>query len=117
MAKNGDALHQLREQIDLLDGELLHLLSRRAQVASEVASIKQSVGLPVYDGQREQQILDRICGLNPGPLDSQGLTSIFRCIIRESRKIEESCMQQTQEKSFPQESSNGDQHGGKRIRS
>lgn len=114
---NGDPLRKLREQIDILDSELLRLLSQRAQVVSEVASIKQSSGMPVYDGQREQQILDRICGLNPGPLDSQGLTDIFRCIIRESRRVEENSMQRTQQNSFQQENLHGDQYGGKRIRS
>lgn len=92
MTNNGDDLHQRRKQIDLLDTELLRLLNQRAAMACELASIKKSSGLEVYDGRREQQILDRICGQNPGPLGSQGLISIFRCIIRESRKLEEASM-------------------------
>ncbi|HLJ29424.1 MAG TPA: chorismate mutase [Candidatus Angelobacter sp.] len=117
MTKNGDELHERRKQIDVLDSELLRLLNQRARIACEVASIKKESSLPVYDGQREQQILDRICEQNQGPLDSQGLTSIFRCIIRESRKIEERSMGRAQENSFQQENLNGDQYGGKRIRS
>jgi chorismate mutase len=115
MTKNGNDLEQRRAQIDILDSQLLRLLNQRAELASEVASIKRSSGLPVYDGRREQAILDRVCSLNPGPLDAQGLTSIFRCIIRESRKIEESAMQRAQENSFPQENCNGNQHGSKRV--
>lgn len=117
MTKNGDDLHKWRERIDILDGELLRLLNQRAEAAREVASIKKSCGRPVYDRQREQQILDRICELNQGPLDSQGLTSIFRLIIHESRKIEESSMRHGQEDLFEQETRNGDQYGSKRIRS
>lgn len=117
MTSNGDALQRLREQIDLLDGELLQLLSRRAKIVYEVALVKQTSGLPVYDSQREQQILDRICHLNQGPLAPQGLINIFRRIIHESRKIEESSMRQTREDSFQQENFNGDQHGSRRIRS
>lgn len=108
MTNNGDDLHQRRKQIDQLDTELLRLLNQRAALACELASIKKSSGLAVYDGRREQQILDRICGQNPGPLDSEGLISIFRCIIRESRKLEETSMQQLDKNSFEQEYSNGD---------
>jgi chorismate mutase len=108
MPNNGDDLHQRRKQIDHLDTELLRLLNQRAALACELAAIKKSSGLAVYDGRREQQILDRICGQNPGPLDSEGLISIFRCIIRESRKLEETSMQQLNKNSFEQEYSNGD---------
>ena len=48
--------------------------------------------------------------------DSAGLISIFRCIIRESRKIEESSMQRL-EKNLSKENSNVNQYGSKRIRS
>lgn len=117
MAKNGDELKQWREQIDIVDDQLLRLLNQRAEIAGEVASIKKSCGLPVYDGEREQAILDRVCKLNHGPLEPSGLISIFRCIIRESRKIEESWMRRDRQNSFQQENCNGDQHGSARFRS
>jgi chorismate mutase len=106
--ENGSAaLNQRRRKIDVLDIELLRLLNQRARIACELAAIKKSSGLPVYDGRREQQILERICDRNSGPLNSQGLISIFRCIIRESRKIEESSMRRLKENLFPRETSNG----------
>jgi chorismate mutase-like protein len=117
MTKNHDDLHQRRAQIDVLDDQLLRLLNQRAQVVCEVASIKRSSGLPVYDGLREQWVVQRMCERNQGPLDTEGLTSIFRCIIRESRKIEEMAMQGNRENSFLQENCNGYQHGSKRNRS
>lgn len=111
MTKNGDELRKRREEIDQVDDALLRLLNQRAQLACDVASVKRSSGMPVYDGRREQQILDRICASNHGPLDSQGLTSIFRCIIHESRKLEESYMRRERANSFSQENLNGDQYG------
>ena len=117
MTRNGNDLHQRRQEIDLLDAELLRLLNQRARVACELASIKKSSGLPVYDSRREQQILERICHQNSGPLNSQGLISIFRCIIRESRKIEATSMRHLEKNFFQQENSNGNQYGSKRIRS
>lgn len=112
---NGNELGKWREQIDRLDDQLLRLLNQRAHLACEVAAVKKSSGLPLYDGRREQQILDRICQSNPGPLDSQGLINIFRCIIRESRRLEERQMQRGQAKSFSLGEPNGDQYGGERV--
>ncbi len=115
MNNNGEELRKRREQIDRLDDELLRLLNRRAQVAGEVASVKKSSGLPVYDGQREQHILDRICELNQGPLDSRSLINIFRCIIRESRKLEESYMQRVTEAQLNHKGHEGAKATGYRL--
>jgi chorismate mutase-like protein len=118
MTTSTDDLTQRRVQIDTLDSQLLRLLNQRAQVVLEVGSIKRSFGLPVHDPQREKTILDRLCDLNQGPLDSQSVTTLFRCIIRESRKIEENSLRCAQENySFQQENCNGDQNGRERIRS
>lgn len=111
------AIQGRRKEIDLLDTELLRLLNQRARIADELAAIKKSSGLPVYDGEREQQILDRVCVENQGPLGSQSVTSIFRCIIRESRRVEQDSMRQLDNNYFEQENSNGDQHGIRRVRS
>src|SRR5690348_4684409 len=77
-----------RSEIDILDAELLRLLNKRARIASELGALKISSGLPVYDGRRERQILARLCESNQGPLDRESVSSIFRCIIRESRRLE-----------------------------
>lgn len=117
-SQNGSAsLEQQRKAIDLLDAELVRLLNHRAQIASTLAGIKQSTGLPIYDLQREQQILERICRQNQGPLNSDALISIFRSILRESRKLQENSLQQTRTNFVQQENIHGDQYGSKRIRS
>lgn len=110
-------LEQQRKAIDLLDAELVRLLNHRAQIAGTLARIKQSSGLPIHDLQREQQILKRICRQNQGPLNSEALIRIFRNILRESRKLQESSLQQTRTNFVQQENIHGDQYGSKRIRS
>lgn len=117
MAKNGNHLQRRRKQIDLLDAQLVRLLNHRARVARELASVKQSSGLPLQDLRRERQILERICQQNQGPLDSQALISIFRSILRESRKIQETSMRRSNTNSLQQENIHGDQYGSRRIRS
>ena len=88
MEQGEKTVAQWRSQIDILDTELLRLLNERARIASELGALKVSSGLPVYDGRRERQILTRLCDSNPGPLDRESVASIFRCIIRESRRLE-----------------------------
>src|SRR6185437_16186339 len=88
MEKRQKTLEQWRRDIDILDVELLRLLNERARIASELGALKQSSGMPVYDGRRERQILARLCQSNRGPLHRESVSSIFRCIIRESRRLE-----------------------------
>jgi chorismate mutase-like protein len=76
-----------RQEIDTLDAEILRLLNQRARIACELGAIKVASGLPAYDGRREQQVLDRVCAGNQGPLSGESVTRIFRSIIRESRRI------------------------------
>src|ERR1041385_5321375 len=103
-------LEQWRREIDILDGELLRLLNERARIATVLGALKVSSGLPVYDGRRERQVLARLCESNQGPLDRESVSSIFRCIIRESRRLESSrqhAAQRSQYKQLGQEYSNG----------
>jgi chorismate mutase len=81
-------LASLRAKIDALDGELLLLLNRRAQLAIEVGEVKGSVGSLVRDAAREHEVLEQVRQANPGPLDEQAVTKLFRLIICESRRVE-----------------------------
>lgn len=94
--QNGAGLLQKRQEIDRLDAELLRLLNERARIVLELAAIKKSSGLPAYDGQREQEVLDRISRENQGPLEPESVVTVFRAIIHEFRRIGEAAMQQFQ---------------------
>lgn len=112
-----NVLNSYRDKIDLLDAELLGLLNARARIVSEIASIKKLQGLPVYDGRREQEILERITQNNPGPLDHNSVIGIFRCIIRESRRLENDFIKLMKATVRREEGiGHGHQYGTKRIR-
>ena len=53
-----------------------------------VGKIKHTENLNVYDPEREQEVLRRIKEANHGPLDNEGLQSLFERIINECRRIE-----------------------------
>ena len=49
-----DQLEQIRLQINETDEQLSRLLSRRMDLVAQVAKIKETAGLPIYDPQREK---------------------------------------------------------------
>ena len=48
-----------RSRIDAIDRKLVELLNERAQCAMEIGHLKRSQGVPVYQPDREREILDR----------------------------------------------------------
>ena len=52
-------LEELRGEIDKIDGDLLSLFLRRMECAEKVARYKLSHQIPVYNAEREREILDR----------------------------------------------------------
>jgi chorismate mutase / prephenate dehydratase len=82
-------MEQCRAEIDSIDAELLRLLERRAEVASEIGALKRRAGLPICDPGREREVLRRVRQRNPGALDDLGVMRIFRSIMRESRRLQQ----------------------------
>ena len=52
-------LADIRKEIDEIDSQLLPLFLRRMKCAEQVAAVKKEKNLPVFNAQREQEILDR----------------------------------------------------------
>jgi len=82
-----DDIDQLRREIDRLDGELLALLQRRAQLARRIGAIKG--GTPAYRPERESEILRRVAAQAGDPLPAESVTRVFREIISVCRGLEE----------------------------
>ena len=74
-------LAPLRDQIDALDKQLLQLLNQRARVAEQVGEIKKREGSPFFRPDRVAQVLQKIQGLNPGPLHGNHVAAIWREIM------------------------------------
>jgi chorismate mutase len=77
-----------RTRIDEIDARLVSLLSERSRCVLEIGKIKRTLNLPVYDPEREKEILARIVAENPGPLDGDALKRLFERILDESRRME-----------------------------
>jgi len=75
------SLDDIRKQIDLIDQDLLGLLSQRADLVHEVGMIKKRDGLQIYAPEREQALLDRLISLNQGRLPEKSIRAIYREIM------------------------------------
>ena len=53
-------LNELRNEINSIDDEILALFLRRMDVAAQVADYKRENCLPIYQPQREQEILESV---------------------------------------------------------
>lgn len=80
---------QLRVSIDALDRQILDLIAERLRLVMQVGEVKRGLGLDVYDPVREKDLLERVSQAAHAPLTPAMAQRIFRCIIEESRGLEQ----------------------------
>lgn len=81
-------LDDLRKRIDLLDESLVRLLNARAACALEIGRVKRTMGVPIYQPERESEVLKNVQSVNRGPLDQDAIKRLFERIIDEARHLE-----------------------------
>jgi chorismate mutase len=81
-------LEELRQQIDVLDRQLVELLSERARAALMIGHLKVATSLPVYEPAREKIIYANVRAANKGPLPDIELTHIYERIIDVMRALQ-----------------------------
>jgi len=81
-------LERCRKEIDAIDEQLLKLLNERAEWAVRAGRWKKTNHHPVWQPDRELQILHHVEQSNPGPLDNAAIRRLFERIIDEARSLE-----------------------------
>ena len=81
-------LEELRNRIDVLDRQLVELLSERARAALMIGHLKAATSLPVYEPAREKVIYANVRAANKGPLPDIELTHIYERIIDVMRALQ-----------------------------
>lgn len=84
-----DDLKKLRKLVDLIDSELVNLISARQQLAEAIGKLKKQNKISIKNPLREQVILDRTTSIaRKKKLDDEFVKKIFKLIIKHSRKIQ-----------------------------
>ena len=91
MAEVVTEIDELRHRIDIIDDQLVRLLNVRVACALEIGRLKHEAGLPIYQPEREKQVLDQVRKAATdlsGPLEAEAVVRIFERIIDEARRAE-----------------------------
>jgi len=81
-----------RRRIDEIDKKLVELLNERSQCALEIGRIKQESNIPLYQPDRENEVLENAERENKGPLSDAAIRRLFERIIDEARSAERLAM-------------------------
>jgi len=87
-AQPENPLEPLRRQIDALDARLVEILNERAKVVVEIGKLKQQNNAPIYAPDREKAVLEKVRGLNKGPLPDRCLEAVYRELMSGSFALE-----------------------------
>ncbi len=82
-------LQALRSEVDVVNMQLLELLSKRAQIVSEIGKVHTNLGNSFYDPVREGEMLQSLEMANRGPFSNETIKALFREIFRASLDLEE----------------------------
>jgi chorismate mutase / prephenate dehydratase len=77
-------ISKLREKIDQVDYQLMHLLEQRAEIVKEIGDVKKRYTIPIVNGEREREILSKAYGFE----NRDYISAVFTKIFEESRKIQ-----------------------------
>jgi len=83
-----DRLQQVRAAIDAIDLQLVERLNERARLVAEVGRIKQGSGAPIFQPEREAEVVRRVVQASSGPLPDSALEAIYREIMSAARAIQ-----------------------------
>lgn len=77
-----------RKKIDELDRRLVALINERAEAAIEIGRLKRNTDLPIYEPDREREVIANAQRSNQGPLTARDLAQIFERIMDVMRSIQ-----------------------------
>lgn len=78
-------LKALRRQQDLVNKQLTQLLIKRIRLAFKIMNLKTKQGLPIFDSQREDQILAKLTSSVRNKIDSDYCHEVFKTILKETK--------------------------------
>jgi chorismate mutase-like protein len=86
------SLGDWRRRIDEIDLKLVELLNERSRCALEIGRLKHAANLPLYQPDREREVLRNAEEANSGPLSDAAIRRLFERIIDEARSAERAAM-------------------------
>ena len=73
-------LAKLREQIDIIDKQIVELYEQRMDVSKQVAQYKIETGKKVFDKEREEEKLRKVKSMTHNEFNSLGVEELLKVI-------------------------------------
>jgi len=83
-----ERLLELREQLDVIDKEIVELYEKRMDICAEVGEFKIQTGKKVFDKQRELEKLATVSANASNDLYKKGITELYELLMSVSRKLQ-----------------------------
>lgn len=87
-------LGKMRDEIDVIDSEIVRLFEKRMQICENVAQFKIETGKPVFDKSREQDKLKTLGAKAGSDFNRCGVEELFQQIMSISRKRQYQLLQE-----------------------
>lgn len=81
-------LRKIRDQLDVIDGEIVRLFEERMRLVGEVAEFKIATGKQVFDKEREQAKIASVRSLAHGAFNQQAAEEVFTQLMTISRRFQ-----------------------------
>lgn len=81
-------LNSARTEINNIDKEIVLLLEKRFDAVMEIGQYKKENNIPVYDGKREQAVVESCVGYLKNKNYSKCIIDIYKQIIDSSKELE-----------------------------
>ena len=87
-------LQKIRDQLDVIDRDIVRLFEERMKLVGEVAEFKIETGKPVFDKAREQAKIAAVRGLAHGDFNEQAAQELFTQLMTISRRYQYRLLEQ-----------------------
>lgn len=81
-------LKEIRDQLDVVDGQLVELFEKRMALCGDVAQYKMASGKAVYDPVREKEKLEAVRRLAHSPFNETAVGELFAQMMTISRRYQ-----------------------------
>ena len=86
------SIQKHRGAIDKIDAQIVKLLNRRTKHVLGIGQAKLASGKAIYQPDREQALLRRICKVSDGVLPDESLRHIYREVMSASIALQQAAL-------------------------
>ncbi len=83
-----DKIFEYRKKIDQIDNKIINLLSNRLYNVQKIGKLKNQLGIPIGDNEREKEILERLYKMTNDSLTTNQIDLIFKTIFKIAKEIQ-----------------------------